>query len=204
MARRGALSFLTLALVACLLLVQPVHAAGDEDWFSKVVGKVSGFLKQDPNEKENYSAAKETAEQMQDVKNRRKELGIDTWQGAFAEYYSRGSLQVEKYLGSSRKLLASLVKIYAPQQVVDFISRMHGAPGAAVDVAADAASSAAAAAASVGRSAAEAVAGSTGATFDDLHNQAQKSADALIRAAKKKAEEVAGDVADAVHDRTEL
>lgn len=67
----------------------------------------------------------------------------------------------------------SLVKIYAPQQVVDFISRMHGAPGAAVDVAADAASSAAAAAASVGRSAAEAVAGSTGATFDDLHNQAQ-------------------------------
>lgn len=48
-----------------------------EDWFSKVVGKVSGFLKQDPNEKENYSAAKETAEQMQDVKNRRKELGVN-------------------------------------------------------------------------------------------------------------------------------
>lgn len=191
MARRGGLPVLALAvLVVCLLLVQPQPAAAD-DWFSKAVGTVSDFFKQNPNEQESYSAAKETAEEMQGVHRRRAQLGTESWQGAIAENYQRGALQAQKYWTSGRRFLSALVQGYAPRPVVDFISRMHAAPAAAAD-----------AARSAGHSAAEVVSGSTGSTFDDLHAQAQDGADALSRAAeaaKKKADDAVKDVKEAVN-----
>lgn len=74
--RPDRISFSTPMHVPGLVAPQPIMAPGTQDWFSKAAGTVSDFLKQNPNEQESYSAAKETAEEMQGVHRRRAQLGV--------------------------------------------------------------------------------------------------------------------------------
>lgn len=74
--RRIALKFHIQCIVPGQVAPQPIMAPGAQDWFSKAVGTVSDFFKQNPNEQESYSAAKETAEEMQGVHRRRAQLGV--------------------------------------------------------------------------------------------------------------------------------